>query len=88
MVQEFSIPLATLARYVKKKRDLIEQGSSMLPSVVHKGCNAVFTVEYELKLQSYVRKAATLYFWLPPKQVHWSSKVEAPIGKIVDLEEL
>lgn len=67
--QELNIPVASLARYVKKRRDLIEQGSSLMPSVGFKGCNAVFTAEKEIKLVSYVSKAAALYFGLPPKEV-------------------
>uniref|UniRef100_A0A671MN21 DDE-1 domain-containing protein n=1 Tax=Sinocyclocheilus anshuiensis TaxID=1608454 RepID=A0A671MN21_9TELE len=68
VAEEFHIPVATLARYVKRKQELAEQGSSMLPSVGYKGSNAVFTSEQELSLVSCVRKAASLYFGLPPKE--------------------
>lgn len=69
VAKEFCIPVPSLARYVKRKRALAEQGSSMLPSVGYRSCNAVFTAEQELRLVAYIRNAAALYYGLPPKEV-------------------
>ncbi|KAK0147816.1 Pogo transposable element with KRAB domain [Merluccius polli] len=61
VAKDMGIPVASLARYLKRKRELTEQG--------YKGCNAVFTAEQELSLATYIRRAAALYYGLPPKEV-------------------
>jgi len=50
--------------YVKKRRELADEGPGLLPSVGHKSCNAVLTHDQELSLVSYIRTLAALNYGL------------------------
>lgn len=74
VAEKFRIPVPSLARYVKKRRELADEVPGLLPSVGYKGCNAVLTNDQELSLVSYIRTAAALYYGLPPREVGIHSK--------------
>jgi transposase len=74
VAEEFRVPVASLGRYAKRKRELEENGSNLLPSVGYKSCNTVFNDDQEGMLELYVRKAAALYYGLPPKEVGMHQK--------------
>ena len=65
----FGIPLSTLGRYMRKKGTMAAQGVTGRPSVGYRECDAVFTVQQEQSLVAYVKKAAAMYYGLPPKEV-------------------
>ncbi|CAL8275674.1 unnamed protein product [Arctogadus glacialis] len=54
---------------MRKKGAMAAQGVTGRPSVGYRGCNAVFTVQQEQSLVAYVKKAAAMYYGLPPKEL-------------------
>lgn len=64
-----SICHVTLHRFVKKREQLIREGSDQLPNAGHSSHTKVFTEAQEKELVKYLLEASDLYYGLSPKEV-------------------
>jgi transposase-like protein len=71
--RKYGIDHVTLLRYCKKHTQSLQQQSNPMAeasfSVGYSKCNQVFTLDEENLLEDYVKKAASLYYGLNPKEI-------------------
>ncbi|KAG5893198.1 hypothetical protein JTB14_016473 [Gonioctena quinquepunctata] len=67
--EKFKLHYVSLSRFVKKKKEAIEQGSAIPVSMGYRCVRRVFDVNQEKIFVGYIIKAAQIFFGLPPKEI-------------------
>lgn len=66
---KFGLHYVSLSRFMKKKKQAIEQRSVIPPTMGYHCVRRVFDVNQENSIVGYIIKAAHIFYGLPPKEI-------------------